>query len=117
MFAYFAMSLSASQVYMIQERCWFSQIDFFIEYFPQRINIVFLSSQFELFNPHTQIRITLFHGVPISIPNWKLSLNRISIRFSQIPFPIIVLPKDDHTDFVQEERLGLPYWTMPFVSW
>ena len=21
-------------------------------------------------------------------------------------------PKDDHTDFVQEERLGLPYWTM-----
>ena len=32
--------------------------------------------------------------------------------FFQIVFPIIVLPKDDHTDFVQEERLGLPYWTM-----
>ena len=24
---------------------------------------------------------------------------------------MIVLPKDDHTDFAQE-RLGLPYWTM-----
>ena len=30
-FAYFTMSLSAAQVYMIQERCWFSQIDFFVE--------------------------------------------------------------------------------------
>ena len=25
---------------------------------------------------------------------------------------MIVLPKDDRTDVVQEERLGLPYWTM-----
>ena len=33
-FAYFALSLSAAQVSMIQERCWFSQIDFFVEYFP-----------------------------------------------------------------------------------
>ena len=32
--------------------------------------------------------------------------------FSQIAIPIIVLPKDDHTYFVQEERLDLPYWTM-----
>ena len=22
------------------------------------------------------------------------------------------MPKDDHTDSVQEEQLGLPYWTM-----
>ena len=29
-----------------------------------------------------------------------------------LSFPIIVLLKDDHIDFVQEERLGLPYWTM-----
>ena len=27
----FTMSLSAAQVYMIKERCWFSQIDFFVE--------------------------------------------------------------------------------------
>ena len=60
--------------------------------------------------PHT--RITPFHGVRVSIPNWKPSPNRTSIGFSQIAFPITVLPKDDRTDCVQEERLGLPYWTM-----
>ena len=32
--------------------------------------------------------------------------------FSQIAFPITVLPKDDRTDFAQEERLCLPYWKM-----
>ena len=53
-----------------------------------------------------------FLGVQISTPNWKLFPNRTSIGFSHIAFPIIVLPKDDHTDFVQEERLDLPYWAM-----
>ena len=53
-----------------------------------------------------------FDGVRTGIPNWKPSPNRASIRFSQIAFPITVLPKDDRTDFAQEERLGLPYWTM-----
>ena len=52
------------------------------------------------------------HDVRISSPNWKPSPNRISIAFSQIAFPITVLLKDDHTDVVQEERTGLPYWTM-----
>ena len=33
-------------------------------------------------------------------------------RLSQIAFPITALPMDDHIDFAQEERLGLPYWTM-----
>ena len=51
-FAYFALSLSAAQVYMIQERCWFSKIDFFIEYFPHRINILFPSSQFYVIHIH-----------------------------------------------------------------
>ena len=68
-----------------------------------------LSSQF-VCHPHTQIRITLFHGVRRDIPN--LEPSPTSIGVSQIAFPIIVLPKDDRTDFVQEERLGLPYWTM-----
>ena len=35
----------------------------------------------------------------------------LSIGFSQIAFPIIVLLKVDRTDFAQEERLDLPYWT------
>ena len=51
-FAYFTLSLSAAQVYMIQERCWFSQIDFFVEYFPHRINVLFLSSQFYVIHIH-----------------------------------------------------------------
>ena len=96
---------------MVKERCWFSQINFFIEYFPHRINIVFLSSQF-LCHPHTQIRIILFHDERRDIPNLEFSPIHVSIGLSQIAFPIIVLPKDDHTDFAQEERLGLPYWTM-----
>ena len=96
---------------MIQERCWFSQINFFIEYVPHRIND-FVSFQPILCHPHTQMRITLFHGVRISIPSWKPSPNSTSIGFSQIAFPITVLPEDDRTDSAQEERLGLPYWTM-----
>ena len=46
------------------------------------------------------------------IPNLEFSPSRVSIGFSQIAFLITVLPKDDHTDFAQEERLDLPYWTM-----
>ena len=51
-FAYLAMSLSAPQVFMIQERCSFSQINFFVEYFPHRIKILFLSSQFYIVHIH-----------------------------------------------------------------
>ena len=47
-----------------------------------------------------------------TFPIWKPSPNRISIGFSQTVLPITVLPKDDRTDSAQEERLGLPYWTM-----
>ena len=36
----------------------------------------------------------------------------VSMGFSQIAFPTIVLPKDDRTDSAQEEQLGLQYWTM-----
>ena len=57
-----------------------------------------------------------FHGARKSISMWKLSPNRISKGFSKIGFPITVLPKDDHTDFAQEERLGLPRWTMIFTT-
>ena len=35
--------------------------------------------------------------------------DRTSKGSSQIAFPITVLPKDDHADSFQEERLGLPY--------
>ena len=78
---------------------------------PHRINIVFLSSQF-LCHPHTQIRLILFHDEQRDIPYVDFSPNRVSIGFSQIAFPIIVLPKDDRTDSTQEERLDLPHWAM-----
>ena len=71
------------------------------------IGLIFVSFQPILCHPHAQIRIIFFHDVQRDIPSWKLSPNRISIGFSQIAFPIIVLPKeDDHTDFVQEETTG-----------
>ena len=47
-----------------------------------------------------------------NIPNMEPSPNRVQITRSRIAFPTIVLPEDDRTDFVQEERLGLPCWTM-----
>ena len=55
----------------------------------------------------------------MSIDNLELVPNRIPIELSRIAFPTIVLPKADRTDFAQEERLGLPCWTMilaTFVS-
>ena len=36
---------------------------------------------------------------------------RFPIELSQIAFPTTILPKDDHTDSLREERLGLQYWT------
>ena len=52
MFVFFAMSLSTSQVYNIKEWCWFSQIDFFVKYFPHRNDVFFLASQFEVIHIH-----------------------------------------------------------------
>ena len=96
---------------MVQERCWFSQINFFVEYF-HTSDQDFVSFQPILCRPHTQIRIILFHDVQRDIPNLEFSPSHVSIGFSQIAIPIIVLPKDDRTDSAQEEKQGLPYWTM-----
>ena len=73
------------------------------------------SFQSVLCHPHTQIRIVFFHDEQRDIPNLEFSPIHVSIGLSQIAFPIIVLPIDDHSDFVQEERLGFPYWTMFFA--
>ena len=66
---------------------------------------MFVSFQPFLCHPHTQIRIILSDDVQRDIPNLEFSPSHVSIGFSQIAFPIIVLPKDDHTDSVQEEQL------------
>ena len=91
---------------MIKERCWFSQINFFIEYFPHRINVLFLYSQFDddKNNPFSRCTNKQSQLETFSQP----CFNRI---FSNC-LSIIVLPQDDHTDSVQEEQPGLPYWTM-----
>ena len=72
----------------------------------------FVSFQPNLYHPHTQIRIILFHDERRDIPNLEFAPSHVSKWFSQIAFPIIVLPENDRTDFAWEERLGLPYWTM-----
>ena len=54
----------------------------------------------------------IFHDAQRDTPNLEFSPSDVSIGFSQIAFPTTVLLKDDRTDFVQEERLNLPYWTM-----
>ena len=58
----------------------------------------------------------LFHDEQRDIPNLEFSPIHVSIGFSQIAFLIIVLPKDDRTNSAQEERLGLPYWTMIWAT-
>ena len=46
--AYLTFSLSATQINMVEEGCWFSQINVFHENFPHRINVLFFSSQFDI---------------------------------------------------------------------
>ena len=65
-----------------------------------------------LCHPHTQISTILSHDERRDIPNLEFSPIHVSIGLSQIAFPTRVLPKDDHIDFAQKERLGLPYWIM-----
>ena len=60
---------------------------------------------------HGQEQI-LFHDEQRDILNLEFSPRHVLIGFSQIVFPIAVLPKDDRIDSAQEEQLGLPYWTM-----
>ena len=95
---------------MVKEWCRFSQVNVIHEHLPHRINVLFLPNKF--YHPHTQTRITLFHRVRIIIFIWKPSPSHVSIGLSQIAFPTIVLLKDARTNSFQEERLGLPYWTM-----
>ena len=47
-----------------------------------------------------------FYGVERDIPNLEFSPSHVSIGFSQIAFPRIVLPKDDHTDSLSRGTTG-----------
>ena len=111
-FAYFALSLSTAQVYMIKERCWFSRIDFCVELFPHQINIVVSLSTNFMSSTYTDKKNPFSRRTKESFPVGNFLPSMFQKGFSQIAFPIIVLPKDDRTDSVREEQLHLPYWTM-----
>ena len=96
---------------MMKERCWFSQINFFVEYFPH-IGLMFRFFPANFMSSTYTDKKNPFHGARISITSWELFPNRAPIEFCRIAFPTTVLPMDDRTDFAQEERLGLPYGTM-----
>ena len=82
---------------LVKERCRLSKSTPFISTFQVGLMFCFL---------------VLFLGWQISILNSKLFPNRTSLELSRIVFPTVVVPKDDRTDVVQEERLDLPRWTM-----
>ena len=96
----FQIALSTAQIYMIKERFWYIGLMFC--FFPANLMSSTYTDKNYPFsrctNKHSQLE--------------TFSQPYFSWTFSQIAFPIIVLPKDDHTDFAQEERLCLPYWTM-----
>ena len=95
---------------MIHKRCWFSQIDFFIEYFPHRIKILFITSQFDAIHRHIQEQpfFTVYEQV-FPIGNlFQPYLKRTFSNYLSHKNPV----KDDRKKSFQEEQLDLQYWTM-----
>ena len=108
-FACFTLSMRTSQVYMIKDVGSPKSTSLLSTFHTGSMFCFFPAN---LMSSTYTDKNSLFHGARISIPNWKLSPNRTFIGLSQIAFPTTILPKDNRTDSVQEERLGLPYWTM-----
>ena len=109
--AYLTLSLSATHIFMVKKWGWLFQINVFHQNFPSRFKIFRFPCQFDIV--HTLIGIVLLLGWQIYIPNLKKTFTQTCFnKMSQIAFSITVLPQDDRTDFAQEERLGLPCWTM-----
>ena len=101
-FARFAFSVSATQINVVKEWCWLAQTDFFHKYFQHWVDVLFLSSQFFVVHMHRQEHSQ----------NLELLPNRVPTELSRTAFPIMGLPEDDRADFAQEDRLGLPSWTL-----
>ena len=94
---------------MVKECCRFSKINVFLKYFPHW-SMLYLLHAFFISSAHTDkknplARLTNKHTKSEICPN------RVPIELSRIAYLIIVLPKDDHMNCFQEERLGLPCWT------
>ena len=84
-FAYFALSLSASQVYVIQERCWFSQIYSLLSTFHIGSRFCFFPANF-MSSTYTD-KNNPFQDEQRDMPNLEFSPSHASIGFSQLPFP------------------------------
>ena len=108
-FAYFTFSLSATQRNVVQECCRLPKSTSFMSTF--HIGPMFCFSP-DLSRPHKRDKNNPFLCERISISNMELYPNCVLTQLSRVAFPMKVLPKDDRTDFAQEEQLGLPYWTM-----
>ena len=77
------------------------------KYFP----CCFLPASFFFSSTYTDNNSSFF-SVNETHSQFGIFPNRVSIGSSQIVVPMIVLPKDDRTDSVQDERRGLPCWTI-----
>ena len=111
------LSLSATQINVVKEGCWFPQINVFHKYsstlVPDFVSfqpIFFFKKKSSAYTDKNSpfSRFTNKHS------QFKTFPNRVPIELSRVAFPTIVLPEDDRTDFAQEEQLGLPSWT---VTW
>ena len=109
--AYSTLSLSASQVFMIEDDVGSPKSTSLLSSF--HIGSIFWFFPANLMSStYTDKNNPFFTVYEKAFPIGNLSPNVFQQGFLKIAFPMIVLPKDDHTAFVQEERLGLPYWTM-----
>ena len=98
-FACFAIPLSALQVDVVKEWCWFSTMD--------RCSVTF---QPILCRPHTQTRIVRFHGLQTNIPNF----GTFSQTCSKRTFTCVVVHVSKYLDILTLEfsvrSVHLPFW-------
>ena len=83
----------------------------FISFFQIGLRFCFLPAILMSY-PRLPIRTNLVLDVRIGIPNSELFSIPVPIELFRIAFLITIRQVGDHTACAQEERLGLPCWTM-----
>ena len=96
---------------MVEGWCWFCQVNVFHENFPCWTDVLLFPANF-MSSTYTDKNNPLSINEKKTFPVWELLPKSFWIELSIIAVPAEVLPKDDRTDSVQEEQLGLPHWTM-----
>ena len=77
----------AIRTYMIQEKCWFFQVNFFVKKFPHWFNIVFLSSQFYVIHTHKKEQCIFQDEQRGTFPIWNFLPSMSKWDFLKLPFP------------------------------